>query len=177
MYRFVALTLLLSLMVGCAGNVPKKIRSAPAGNPDLTAVQEDFARFDGQPVRWGGTIVKVRNFADDSEAVILAQPLNSWGEPIANAKSQGRFIARFDAFVDPAEYAAERSLTVYGVLRRVERRMIDEFPYAYPVVEVRDRHLWPKPMPGDRDPYWTWGLHDRWGHRDQVIIIREPTEK
>jgi outer membrane lipoprotein len=86
-----------------------------------------------------------------------------------------RFIARVPGFLDPAEYRAEKRMTVRGRLDEAVTRPVGEFPYLYPVVNVEVFHLWPKFEPPPQavwvqdpffDPWWPWrpypyGLH-RW---------------
>lgn len=98
----------------------------------------------GQPVRWGGSILAVRNLPSHTEIEILARPLNADGEPRAAAKPLGRFIARVSGFLDPAEYPKDRRLTVSGPVSEVVVRNIGDYPYHYPVIDATHRYLWPE---------------------------------
>lgn len=164
------------LMGGCASNVPPLIRNAPPANPTLGAVVAQPAAHQAEPLRWGGRIVAVNNFRQGSELVVLALPLNNWGEPLGDGAGQGRFIARSDEFIDPAEYAPDSKVTIYGELEGMEERSIGEFPYSYPLVRIHHRYLWPKASDQPRSA-WNWAPHDRWMYRDPVIIIRQPSPK
>jgi outer membrane lipoprotein len=147
----------------CASSVPGAIRD---GGASLTVAQVQQAPQSaiGQSVRWGGTILAVRNLPDRSEIELLARPLAHDGEPRAAAKPVGRFIAEVSGFVDPAEYPQDRRLTVFGAVREVVVREIGEYPYHYPVVTASSRYLWPLerwPVAGPSSLYargaWVWG--------------------
>lgn len=159
----IALASIAALVSACASNVPTAIRN---GGAPLTVAQVQQAPQSaiGQSVRWGGTILEVRNLPDRSEIELLARPLAHDGEPRADAKPLGRFIAEVSGFVDPAEYPRERRLTVSGPVREVLVREIGEYPYHYPVVSATSRYLWPLerwPVAGPSSVYaggaWGWG--------------------
>jgi outer membrane lipoprotein len=159
----IALISIAAIVSGCASTVPGAIREAGA-SLTLAQVQQAPQAAVGQPVRWGGTILAVRNLADRSEIELLARPLAHDGEPRAAAKPLGRFIAELSGFVDPAEYSQDRRLTVFGPVREVVVREIGEYPYHYPVVTATSRYLWPRerwPVAGPNSVYasgaWGWG--------------------
>lgn len=152
---------LILALSGCVSSgIPGAIRTAPPRPLSVSQVQQAPDRFLGEPVRWGGTIIAVRNRAGTTEIEILSRPLSSDGEPRAEAPGNGRFIALLAGFADPAELPEKRLLTVAGHLARVERRPVGEYPYPYPVVAVEQRFLWPKPPP-PRPPYF---YPDPWYH-------------
>ncbi len=141
-----SLSLALALLVGCASGVPQTIREGVAASPSLAEVQQHPERYLGRRVRWGGSILAVRNLARTTEIEVLARPLDGLGEPDADAKGMGRFMIEFAGFKDPAEYPKERLLTVVGTLVKVETRPVGDFQYPYPVVAMETFYLWPKPI-------------------------------
>lgn len=164
-----ALTLLATL-AGCASQIPQAIRTAPATAVTVAQVQQDQARYQGQAVRWGGTIIAVNNLPTATEVEVLARPLGLDGEPRTWDEGQGRFIAQVAGFLDPAQYEKERALTVVGTLTGVQTRPVGDYRYAYPVVRVETQYLWPKgPPPGAYGPYSGYpgygypGWYDPWG--------------
>jgi outer membrane lipoprotein len=124
--------------------VPQEIRTAPARNLGVAQVQQSPAISIGQSVRWGGTIVATQNLADATEIEVLSRPLDHEGEPRLGSRGEGRFIARFAGFLDPAEYAKDRELTVVGAILRIDTRKVGSYPYPYPVVAAQSRYLWPQ---------------------------------
>ena len=160
--RTLALVLLFGLG-GCASPIPQAIRSTPGQALTVAQVQRDPASVAGQHVRWGGTIIAVNNLADVTEVEVLSRPLDADGEPRIGQPGAGRFIARVTGFVDPAEYQKDRPLTVVGALSGVATRPVGHYAYAYPVVRVETRYLWPKaPPPGAYGPYDYPGWYGPW---------------
>jgi len=140
--------LVILLLAGCASSqVPRAIDEAPEKPVSVSQVQQTPDRFLDRRVRWGGTIIAVRNRQRTTEIEILSRPLDSRGRPRGKEPGTGRFIALLTGFADPAEYPEKRLLTVTGRLERLEPRPIGEYPYSYPVVMVEQSHLWPKPTP------------------------------
>lgn len=148
----VLLTLLLS---GCAG-MPEALRGVPESAPEPGMVRADPGAFEGEQVRWGGRIVSVENAAGETRIAILARALQASGRP-GDEPGGGRFLARFEGFVDPAEYAAGREITVVGEVAGVASRRIGDYPYRYPVVAVSRHVLWAEPDPAPLPRY-----HDPW---------------
>ncbi len=143
------LALLLSLGA-CRSTVPIEIREAPAGSPPLSEARENVRAFEGVPVRWGGTIVSVKNRENDTLIEILGKPLGSDGGPVAADDSLGRFMVRVQGFLDPAIYRPGRDATVYGSLEKPIERTVGERPYTFPVVRSQTLYLWAD-EPGYRD--------------------------
>lgn len=155
---------------GCASPVPVGVRTPPPTPVSVAAAQRQPDALMGRQVRWGGSILEVRNRARDTEIVILAYALAGDGEPRPSADPQGRFIAVVQGFVDPAELPAERLLTVAGALVDSRTEDVGEYPYRYPVVAVTSRYLWPEPEPvvypyPYRGPWWGgwYGYGPWWG--------------
>ncbi|WP_295441616.1 Slp family lipoprotein [uncultured Thiodictyon sp.] len=155
---------LLIALGGCASPIPKAIRTAPVTAVTVAQVQQEPARYPDQRVRWGGTIIAVNNLADVTEIEVLSRPLDSDGEPHSGEPGTGRFIARVTGFLDPAEYQKERALTVVGTLAGVQTRPVGDYRYAYPLLRVESRYLWPKAAPPvTYAPYGYPGWYGPWG--------------
>ena len=146
--------LAMALLAGCAGVVPEDIRSPTPAPLSVSEARAAPERHVGTPVRWGGEILGVENAAETTDIEILARPLDATGEPRIDAAPQGRFIARFEGFLDPAEYPRDRLLTVSGVVKGAETRDVGEYPYRYPVVRAAGKHLWPAPEPIVDGPWY-----------------------
>jgi outer membrane lipoprotein len=158
---FLALTL-----AGCASDIPRPIREAPAASIALTQALKNPDQHRTATVRWGGAIASVDNRRDATWLEIVERPLDTYGQPRETDKSEGRFLAKVDGFLDPAIFAAKRLVTVAGMLAGNDSRTIGEHPYTYPVVQVEHIYLWPvlsKTVPYYyRTPYWYDPLYP-WG--------------
>jgi len=151
--------LLLSVLIGLAGcaATPEPLRDVPEGFPRPDAVRAGPERYDETTVRWGGRIVDIENAAEETRVVVLARPLDGQGRP-GDGDGGGRFIARFDGFLDPAEYGPGRELTVVGEVAGVATRNVGQHPYRHPVVSVRRHVLWEEPAPPPAPGYY----YDPW---------------
>ncbi len=175
--RRVSLLGLLAVLAGCASTTPNPVASAPPGAVSLAEVGADPSAFVGRPVRWGGTLVGVRNRNSSSVLEILSRPLSGNGLPDIDGQSSGRFLAVIAGFVDPAAHASGTRVTVIGRVSGSEHGRIGEYDYHYPVVAVdswRDWGVYREPVPV-RDPFccspwgydpWYWGYpgYGWWGY-------------
>ena len=130
--RLLLLPLLLSLLYGCTSAVPERIRTAPEGNPPLPVVLDAPERYLNVQVRWGGTIADVKNLPQETRVEIVARELAGDGEPKSVDRSEGRFIAIFNRFLDPAIYAIDRNLTVTGKIIGTTSHKLGDMDYRYP---------------------------------------------
>lgn len=152
---------ILLLISGCS-SVPEKIRKAPPDSPSLTLVRQHPGTYEGNQVRWGGTIAEVQNLQDETRIVLVTRELSGDGEPRRLDRSEGRFIAIFKRFLDPAIYAVNRNLTVVGILRGTTEGQLGDMTYHYPLVQVEAYYLWPNPEPRCEycdpfyDPWYPW---------------------
>jgi outer membrane lipoprotein len=149
---------------GCASNLPEPIREPPADDLALQTVRQDPGKYLGRRVRWGGTIAGVDNRADQTCLEVVGRRLLSSGKPIVQGRSEGRFLACMNRFLDPLVYSSGRLVTVAGAVAAVETRAVGAYPYRYPVVQARNLHLWEpaperpryEPDPFWYDPFWPW---------------------
>jgi outer membrane lipoprotein len=159
-YRALAPILAGLLLSACAG-IPQAIRNAPPGDLQLESVRQQPDGHLGDRVRWGGQIVSVENGERETWVVMVARPLGFSGRPEDTDRSPGRFMARFDGFLDPATYKAGRELTVSGRLEAPQTRSVGAYPYRYPVLRVEESQLW-KPLPKYPAGYWRYPYYDPW---------------
>ena len=151
------ITGLAALMLSGCSMVPKPLQVADEGRlVAFTQVQESVDAFVGEPVRWGGVIVSVTNKESGSELEVLQHRLNSYGRPVVDDQSAGRFKVVTDDFVDPDIYTKGRSVTIVGQIKGVQEGKIGDFPYRYPVVEAAHIYLWKKMRVVDIPLYDPW---------------------
>ncbi len=140
--RLIIFMTLLALS-GCASQIPASIGSRPNPDPEFNQVKKSISAFQNQQVRWGGKIISVANKKDSTWIEILANPLNSYGEPDPNTDYEGRFIAKIDGVLDPEHYAKDRKLTIFGTIETELVRERDNHSYSYPLVSTKEYYLWP----------------------------------
>jgi outer membrane lipoprotein len=147
---------------GCATDIPKQISEPLPSAPEFNEVQRDIGGYDQNLIRWGGVILELQERQTDSLLEISARELNSWGEPLNNDQSPGRFKARFDAQLDESIYRKGRRITVYGRLEVAPAEM--PTGAQMPVVHVENQYLWPEYnnyYDYSRDPYYDFDPYYR----------------
>ncbi len=163
--RNICRVILITLLSGCATQVPLPIKEPPPGNPTVAEVRQEPQRFTGTAIRWGGVITQVENKSDRTWVEMVSRELSTKGEPITGSRSEGRFIASFPGFIDPAVYHVGQRLTVAGTIKGEITRPIGEFPYIFPIIAVSTSFLWQAepervrydpPPPWYYDPWWPY---------------------
>lgn len=154
-----ALWCCMLLLASCASNIPIEIREIVAGEDvSLGAVRADVKRYVGHKVRWGGTIASVQNRDDGTWIEIVDRELGGYGRPLDTNQSAGRFLARFNGYLDASIYKVDRPLTIFGVVEGQVSGFIGDYAYNFPLVSAASHYLWREYDPyADyryRDPYW-----------------------
>jgi outer membrane lipoprotein len=132
--------LLTATLAGCASQPAQDRRDLARVSPD--AVAADVTRYQGQRVEWGGQIVAVHNLRNRTELEVLAYPLGSSGRPDTAEPPQGRFLAVRSGFLEPADHAPGRLVTVGGVVGPLREGSVGEARYLYPTVSAEELRLW-----------------------------------
>lgn len=163
--------MLLVVVAGCATAPPAEL----AGPVDAVTPGEARAAPEqhvGRTVRWGGTVARVENLSGETRVEVVSRDLDSGGRPRDEDRSDGRFLALFDGFLDPAIVSNGREITVVGALVPSVSRTIGAYPYRFPVVKVARWKLWsPRPEvvyreyaphPYWYDPWYPWRRYPYW---------------
>jgi len=154
--------ILVVLLAGCSSK-PSSISLAVVDDLSLVQVLKGDDVHVGSTVRWGGVITEVENKPDRTWVFLVARPLKNNDKPIVDGDSDGRFIASFEGFIDPEVYTSGRPLTVVGTIDGSNVRAIGEYDYRFPIVSVRDSHLWAEPDNSrvyyPPPPYWYYDMH------------------
>jgi outer membrane lipoprotein len=153
---------MLLIAAGCASK-PSSISLALVDDVSLAQARADGDAYLGSTVRWGGVVTEVENKADETWVFLVGRKLRDDEKPVTDGHSDGRFIANFSGFVDPEVYKPGRPLTVVGIIEGSTVRSIGEYDYRFPLVEVRDSHLWPDPSRTrvyyPPPPIWYYDMH------------------
>ncbi|MBX2886976.1 MAG: Slp family lipoprotein [Granulosicoccus sp.] len=106
-------------------------------------------------IRWGGTIARLENVADQiTEVEVVSRPLRGNGRPLHNDQSEGRFIAVFERFLDPQIVTVGRDITVVGSLSGRKEGRVGDSSYVFPLVAVKEFTYWKKLRPQRHFPHW-----------------------
>jgi len=130
----------------------------PTVTPARAATDINAAR--NQRVQWGGVIVQTRNLKDITQLEVLGYPVDSKGRPQRNQAPQHRFLALHSGYLETADYAPGRMVTVVGTVTGTEEGKVGEARYVYPAVNAEQIYLWPRESDysGRSDPTFHIGV-------------------
>jgi outer membrane lipoprotein len=140
---FIAAAACFLFLTGCV-TYPISPALLAEAQTDLTvpAVLQNPQEYTGRVVVWGGIIVATTNQQQNTEITVRETPLTSWEEPVGGDFSYGRFIAKYDGFLDPSVYAPGLKLTVAGPIAGEENSTINGQPYTYVILNASQVYLW-----------------------------------
>lgn len=143
--RNAVLGALLVMPAGCASTSDQAGLSS-SGPPQLTyaQVKAEPNSVNGQPVTFGGKVLRAKRLKEGTRIEILQLPLNASLRPTNDlSKSQGRFIAMRSEFLDPATVPPGTFVTVTGDAAGSVTLPLDETEYTYPLVTMKSLRVWP----------------------------------
>ncbi len=109
-------------------------------------------------IAWGGIIVASRNLASQTQLEILSYPLDERGRPDREAKAGGRFIALHPGYLELANFAEGRLVTMTGAVSETRTGSVGEARYVYPVLVIKSLFLWPTPEEEAAKPQFHFGV-------------------
>ncbi|HKJ89162.1 MAG TPA: Slp family lipoprotein, partial [Gammaproteobacteria bacterium] len=71
---------------------------------------------------------------------------------------QGRFLAVNEGYLETADYAPGRRVTLTGPVTGLKKGLIGKATYTYPVVKVDDIQLWRKEQRYRPEPGFHFGI-------------------
>ncbi len=141
------LALAILLLTSCA-NEP----GLPSPENRLTPKAAVANTAIGQSITWGGVIINATNLATTTRLEVLAYPLDKRQRPKTSKNAEGRFWVEKEGYLETADYAASRHITVHGQISRIEKGKVGEAHYDFPLVKASQIHLWPQPsLENDND--------------------------
>ena len=166
---FVLFGSFMIVMGGCASVevVPKELDDRVNYEVTFPQLLENPLGYTGTILVLGGQVLTARRLTDRTQIEVLQLPLDRGMKPVEPLrKSQGRFLAIQNTFLDPATLPAGTRITIVGEVTGVVKKPLDETTYDYPSLAVKRLTVWP-PIPTARDirpypyvyPYWApyWG--------------------
>jgi outer membrane lipoprotein len=120
-------------------------------------VQKNPDGFIGKKVLWGGVVIETTNTQTGTLIKVRQTELDFETRPKDLDISHGRFLVRYNGFLDPDIYANDREITLFGEIAGKEDIPLGETRYTYPVVQAEALHLWEK-----RKPYPNYDYYDPW---------------
>ena len=155
------------LVSGCATALSPEVRREATPIQGYAQVRESPETYRGKTLILGGEILEPRNRAEATVFAVLERPLDAFRRPREVDQTGGRFLVRFDRYLDPAVFAPGRQVTVAGVVTGTEAERVGEASYTYVSLEGLEVHLWPPRQEWVDDPWYRypWWYHPGLGHR------------
>jgi outer membrane lipoprotein len=151
------------LVAGCASRFPEPIRTDNKQLVEFPQALQSPDRYQGETARWGGVIASIDNRDQQTRLEVVNFRLNSYGRPITDDQTPGRFVVYLDRFVDPEVYKPGRAVTALGTFSEVEEGAIGDYVYVFPVLQASGVELWQERQPqssqiqfGYYDPMSVW---------------------
>jgi outer membrane lipoprotein len=124
-------------------DVPPELEKQIDASVNFVELQAAPANYVGRVVMVGGIVVRAKRTKDHTEIEVLQLPTVG-GEPSTTERlrSEGRFLAVREAFLDPASVPPSTPITVIGVVSGSTTRPLDETDYTYPILEIKHLVDW-----------------------------------
>jgi outer membrane lipoprotein len=155
--RFVPIVCLMMLIAACAPVISQTTMSTVDKSIAFPALQQRPDVYKGKVVLLGGQIIATTVKSNETWIEILQKPLDSQQKPSDTDQSSGRFLVRFQGFLDPAIYMSGRNITVVGQVDGKLVRPLNEINYTYPVLAAKEHYLW-KPEENNGGPRFGIGV-------------------
>ena len=177
MNKFFVLGIALCLLSGCVHAVSRDVLKEVDREITFSALIEDPAAYQGEVVLLGGIIVKTVNKQEGTLLEVYQTRLDREGKPTDTDRSEGRFLALYQGFLDSEIYKEGRKVTIAGTVQGEKVQLLGEIEYRYPYLLIKEIHLWKEAKPVRYEPYpwgprygprypwgfWGWGYR-RWYH-------------
>ena len=138
---------------GCAPVISKGLRAQVDKEILFEEVIQDPDAYQGKIVLLGGVIIGAKNQREGTLIEVLRTATDMNGRPKDVDRSEGRFLALYDGYLDVAIYAQGREVTVAGEIMGKRVLPLDEIEYTYPVISVKEIHLW---SPKSKDRFYPY---------------------
>jgi outer membrane lipoprotein len=137
--------LVVVLIAGCASQrvVPDELEPLVDRTVTFRDVVAAPESYQGRLLVLGGEVLKAKRMKDGTQIELLQLPLDKDERPILNRqRSDGRFFAFQQEFLDPATIAEGTMMTIVGEVSGAKTDHLDDVEYRYPVVIVKHLHTW-----------------------------------
>ena len=144
-HRVVYWVLVMLLMSGCASTrvVPDELKPLVDRTVTFREVIEAPESYQGRMLVVGGEVLKAKRLKDGTQIEFLQLPLDKDERPILNRqRSDGRFFAIQQEFLDPATIEVGTVMTIVGEVSGAKTDHLDDVEYRYPVLIVKHLHTW-----------------------------------
>lgn len=154
MKNLLILFLLLSL-AACA-STPLKLEGVNRTvSPAMVSAEHPYTNMR---VVWGGMIIRTQPLKQSTQIEVLAYPVSDNGEPDRQTASQGRFLIVRQGFLEPADFAPGRWLSVVGTIGQAQTGSVGAASYRFPVIQPEQLYVWPTASGSNTQTYFHFGI-------------------
>ena len=124
-------------------DVPLELARQIDASVNFVDVKAAPANYVGRIIMAGGIVISAKRTKDQTEIEILQLPTEG-GEPSTTdrLRSEGRFLAVREEFLDPASMPPGTPVTVIGVVKGSTARPLDDSEYVYPILDIKHLTDW-----------------------------------
>jgi len=124
-------------------DVPPELEKQIDTSVAFADLQATPGNYVGRVIMAGGVVIRAKRTKDRTEIEVLQLPIEG-GEPSTTERlrSEGRFLAVREEFLDPASVPPGTPITVIGVVSGSTTRPLDETEYTYPVLDIKHLIDW-----------------------------------
>jgi outer membrane lipoprotein len=171
MKRFFMFVIVLVLISGCAHAISRGVRKEVDKEVTFLELIKTPTAYEGKVVLLGGVIVNTINKEEGTLLEVYQTKLDSEERPTDTDRSEGRFLALYEGYLDSEIYKQGRQVTIAGTVQGAKVKPLGEIEYHYPYLLVKEIHLWkeeepiayePYPWGGWYDPWYPWGWYSPW---------------
>jgi len=143
--RYLATMVLASIFIisGCTAIISDQSRKLINTDASFKTIKETPEIYIGKTMLLGGRIASIRNNADGAQIEIVQFELTSQDYPEESFISYGRFLATSSNYMDPLIFRPGMLITLVGELKGKKTLRLDDMDYNYPLLTLREWHLWP----------------------------------
>lgn len=124
-------------------DVPPELEQQIDTSVTFADLQAAPGNYVGRIVMVGGVVITSRRTKDQTEIEILELPTKAGGPSTTERlRSEGRFLAVREAFLDPASVPPGTPITVIGAVQGSTTRPLDDSEYRYPVLDIKHLIDW-----------------------------------
>lgn len=159
------LTILVSCIfcLGGCSSIPKSIdgNNSPILQKNFVSVHNSPNLYEGQYVRFRGTVVNVINKDNETLLELAVLPLDTSAKPEINKQYEGRVIAKINKFLDPLNFR-NHLVTILGTLTGSEKGTIGKTPYDFVTMNIEGYQIWHITESIQPIVQWDYGLGPYW---------------
>lgn len=182
MKRFLILWVVLVFLSSCAHAVSRGVLKEVDRTITFSALLKEPSAYQGKVVLLGGIIVNTINKQEGTLLEVYQTRLDREERPTDTDRSEGRFLALYQGFLDSEIYKKGRQVTIAGTVQGEKVQLLGEITYRYPYLIAKEIRLWEEVKPVQYEPYrwgpgydpYPWGLwydpypwgwyYPRWHH-------------